>query len=124
MGFEPGQPSSEPWIDSEGCRGKNTFCHLVEPMGFEPTTSSMPSRRAPNCATAPPGGNNWIHTTSGRALRLEYRAYGQTHFSGRRRVCHRLEVLGGIRRQTAPGGLRTFSGESRTEGPQLESASR
>jgi hypothetical protein len=27
---------------------------LVEPMGFEPTTSSMPSRRAPNCATAPP----------------------------------------------------------------------
>ena len=28
---------------------------LVEPMGFEPTTSSMPSRRAPNCATAPPG---------------------------------------------------------------------
>src|SRR5882672_9908252 len=30
---------------------------LVEPMGFEPTTSSMPSRRAPNCATAPPGCN-------------------------------------------------------------------
>jgi hypothetical protein len=28
--------------------------YLVEPMGFEPTTSSMPSRRAPNCATAPP----------------------------------------------------------------------
>ncbi len=27
---------------------------LVLPMGFEPTTSSMPSRRAPNCATAPP----------------------------------------------------------------------
>src|SRR5258705_6395205 len=27
---------------------------LVEPMGFEPTTSSMPSRRAPSCATAPP----------------------------------------------------------------------
>ncbi len=27
---------------------------LVEPMGFEPTASSMPSRRAPNCATAPP----------------------------------------------------------------------
>jgi hypothetical protein len=26
-------------------------------MGFEPTTSSMPSRRAPNCATAPPGYN-------------------------------------------------------------------
>ena len=30
---------------------------LVEPMGFEPTTSSMPSRRAPNCATAPPPRN-------------------------------------------------------------------
>ena len=28
--------------------------NLVEPMGFEPTTSSMPSRRAPSCATAPP----------------------------------------------------------------------
>jgi hypothetical protein len=27
---------------------------LVEPTGFEPVTSSMPSRRAPNCATAPP----------------------------------------------------------------------
>jgi hypothetical protein len=27
---------------------------LVEPGGFEPPTSSMPSRRAPNCATAPP----------------------------------------------------------------------
>jgi hypothetical protein len=26
---------------------------LVEPKGFEPSTSSMPSRRAPNCATAP-----------------------------------------------------------------------
>src|SRR5260370_30661295 len=25
MGFEPGQRSSECWIDSEGCRGKNTF---------------------------------------------------------------------------------------------------
>src|ERR1700676_923001 len=31
-----------------------TLRNLVEPMGFEPTTSSMPSRRAPNCATAPP----------------------------------------------------------------------
>jgi hypothetical protein len=30
------------------------FFRMVEPMGFEPTTSSMPSRRAPNCATAPP----------------------------------------------------------------------
>ncbi len=29
-------------------------CSLVEPKGFEPSTSSMPSRRAPNCATAPP----------------------------------------------------------------------
>ena len=26
---------------------------MVEPTGFEPVTSSMPSRRAPNCATAP-----------------------------------------------------------------------
>jgi hypothetical protein len=29
----------------------------VEPGGFEPPTSSMPSRRAANCATAPPEGN-------------------------------------------------------------------
>ena len=35
--------------------GMTCFVSLVEPMGFEPTTSSMPSRRAPNCATAPPG---------------------------------------------------------------------
>jgi hypothetical protein len=26
-------------------------------MGFEPTASSMPSRRAPSCATAPPCRN-------------------------------------------------------------------
>src|SRR2546429_3396567 len=38
-------------------RGENTSI-LVEPMGFEPTTSSMPSRRAPNCATAPP--KEWL----------------------------------------------------------------
>jgi hypothetical protein len=28
--------------------------NLVEPVGFEPTASSMPWRRAANCATAPP----------------------------------------------------------------------
>ena len=33
---------------------ENRCGELVEPMGFEPTTSSMPSRRAPSCATAPP----------------------------------------------------------------------
>ena len=31
-------------------------------MGFEPTTSSMPSRRAPNCATAPPLQNSNLKT--------------------------------------------------------------
>jgi hypothetical protein len=39
------------------CCGGNALDYrskLVEPMGFEPTTSSMPSRRAPSCATAPP----------------------------------------------------------------------
>jgi hypothetical protein len=36
---------------------------LVEPMGFEPTTSSMPSRRAPNCATAPPGNTSKVYHT-------------------------------------------------------------
>ena len=46
---------------------------LVEPMGFEPTTSSMPSRRAPNCATAPPEGQRYsaLIAPFGR-LRLEY----------------------------------------------------
>src|SRR5271155_1430517 len=38
-------------------------------MGFEPTTSSMPSRRAPNCATAPPG-RTFLMLTSRRSLRL------------------------------------------------------
>jgi hypothetical protein len=33
---------------------------LVEPAGFEPATSSMPSRRAPNCATAPRNANTVI----------------------------------------------------------------
>ena len=32
-----------------------TWKKLVEPAGFEPATSSMPSMRAPNCATAPLG---------------------------------------------------------------------
>jgi len=32
---------------------RNRLKKLVEPKGFEPSTSSMPSRRAPNCATAP-----------------------------------------------------------------------
>ena len=32
-------------------------------MGFEPTTSSMPSRRAPNCATAPPSRELNFSTT-------------------------------------------------------------
>src|ERR1700730_4627242 len=41
--------------DSKWFGGAKFFGRLqmVEPMGFEPTTSSMPSRRAPNCATAP-----------------------------------------------------------------------
>src|ERR1700722_4923535 len=30
-----------------------TTRRMVEPTGFEPVTSSMPSMRAPNCATAP-----------------------------------------------------------------------
>jgi integrase len=36
--------------------------NLVEPKGFEPSTSSMPSRRASNCATAPPGVMNFYST--------------------------------------------------------------
>jgi putative transposase len=44
------------YVVSPMCPGR-TFLRLVEPMGFEPTTSSMPSRRAPNCATAPPRTN-------------------------------------------------------------------
>jgi hypothetical protein len=40
--------------NKDGWKTMQSGNHLVEPMGFEPTTSSMPSRRAPNCATAPP----------------------------------------------------------------------
>src|SRR5579872_1564613 len=49
---------------------------LVEPGGFEPPTSSMPSRRAPNCATAPPALEmiktvaSWRH-----AVKREHAAY-------------------------------------------------
>jgi hypothetical protein len=39
-------------------------------MGFEPTTSSMPSRRAPNCATAPPEKLLIVMLASGRTIRL------------------------------------------------------
>src|SRR5712691_9724940 len=38
------------------------------------TTFPVAPGRAPNSAPGPPSGNNGIHTTSGRALRLEYRA--------------------------------------------------
>ena len=50
----------------------------MEPMGFEPTTSSMPSRRAPNCATAPPESycNNAsiarVHSSTLRRWSLAY----------------------------------------------------
>ena len=43
--------------DLSRANSKTAFEILVEPMGFEPTASSMPSRRAPNCATAPPSCN-------------------------------------------------------------------
>ena len=36
----------------------------MEPRGFEPLTSSMPLRRAPNCATAPSNA----YGTEGRAV--------------------------------------------------------
>ena len=35
-----------------GVKGK-VLKHLVDLVGFEPTTSSMPWKRAPNCATGP-----------------------------------------------------------------------
>jgi hypothetical protein len=47
-------------------------------MGFEPTTSSMPSRRAPNCATAPPGKqttNTILHELKGRVYDTEDRRW-------------------------------------------------
>ena len=39
---------------------------VVEPTGFEPVTSSMPSRRAPNCATAPHYRRDIIYNTRAR----------------------------------------------------------
>src|SRR5580698_2751148 len=35
-------------------------------MGFEPTTSSMPSRRAPNCATAPLEETLFCHSSTSK----------------------------------------------------------
>ena len=50
-----GRRSSGRWTCSPKCKRRRASEKLlVEPMGFEPTTSSMPSRRASNCATAPP----------------------------------------------------------------------
>src|SRR5579862_3635537 len=49
--------------DSQGPRPEPQrvpILELVEPAGFEPATSSMPSRRAPNCATAPRNANDVI----------------------------------------------------------------
>lgn len=40
-------------LASKNVRRENHNEGVVEPTGFEPVTSSMPSRRAPNCATAP-----------------------------------------------------------------------
>src|SRR5271167_5200678 len=51
------------WISSHLECSENQGGFLVEPMGFEPTTSSMPSRRAPNCATAPPGNTSKVYHT-------------------------------------------------------------
>ena len=53
---------------------KLRLCEMVEPMGFEPTTSSMPSRRAPNCATAPPKERNGKRLYSIRRRRASNRA--------------------------------------------------
>jgi hypothetical protein len=50
----------DPLIEDEGREGGLA---MVEPMGFEPTTSSMPSRRAPNCATAPPITRFFFYST-------------------------------------------------------------
>src|ERR1700733_4053300 len=57
------KPRLAPMIGSAALRdlaayGISSFVKMVEPKGFEPSTFSMPSRRAPNCATAPPGCNS------------------------------------------------------------------
>src|SRR5260370_20105754 len=83
---------------------------LVEPMGFEPTTSSMPSRRPPNCATAPPGKNNFLDSTTRMRLRLEYELYGKTHFSWRGRMRYGFQVFRRGIRQTAACGFPPLSG--------------
>src|ERR1700730_13226506 len=55
-----------------------------------------------------------------KSVRLEYRSYGKTHFSWRRRVRYWFEVLGRSGRQTAAGGLRDLSRLARVAGPQLQ----
>src|SRR5689334_13768329 len=105
---------------------------LVEPMGFEPTASSMPSRRAPNCATAPPKNNSsdFIAWTQRGATKLQIiaaqpplsaptkvrqpignlRGWGQISLHHRASVAAQLrfalEALGGAR--TRGGGVFCF----------------
>ena len=53
---------------------------MVEPMGFEPTTSSMPSRRAPNCATAPPATTELLNIYSIRERRASNKRGAECNF--------------------------------------------
>src|SRR5277367_2164617 len=108
---------------------------VVEPAGFEPATSSMPSRRAPNCATAPrktkqsacPYSTPSCKASNTRdsqfrcrtrvskkrsrlkaRYELEYRPYGQNHFSRCGRHGDRFEVSDRSGGEAAAGGLRAL----------------
>ena len=56
-------PNHPPGV-ADGSRMKsnlNVEAHLVDLVGIEPTTSSMPWKRAPSCATGPQEGLSYFH---------------------------------------------------------------
>src|SRR6266481_4084902 len=82
---------------AECTTGRTWFVSLVEPMGFEPTTSSMPSRRSPNCATAPPLQNLRSSRFHRDALPTAPRPHrGATSPYYHRKIAHVYQLAAGI----------------------------
>src|SRR5260370_28998345 len=55
-------------------------------------------------------------------VRLEYGAYGKTHFSGRGGMRYGFQISGRSGGQTAAGGLWNFLGLARTSGAPIQTA--
>ena len=78
-----------PGIPDPGKKGMET--QKLDPTGFEPVTSAVPRRRAPNCATGPrfpTSGADRIRTgdlsrARGALSQLSYGPTGTLHFTRR-----------------------------------------